>query len=85
MLVLGVCGRSIDGVCFASGGQDLMRELEEKEEAIKSVQDKAESLMLEQHPARPTIEVGSHVTLLGVAVLHQQPPPPPPPPPPAPP
>ncbi|XP_030234351.1 dystonin isoform X7 [Gadus morhua] len=35
---------------------DLMRELEEKEEAIKSVQDKAESLMLEQHPARPTIE-----------------------------
>ncbi|CAL8257405.1 unnamed protein product [Lota lota] len=35
---------------------DLMRELEEKEEAIKSVQDKAEGLMLEQHPARPTIE-----------------------------
>ncbi|KAM9365281.1 dystonin [Pholidichthys leucotaenia] len=35
---------------------DLMRELDEKEEAIKSVQDKAERLMLKSHPARLTIE-----------------------------
>ncbi|XP_017268354.1 dystonin isoform X5 [Kryptolebias marmoratus] len=35
---------------------DLMRELDEKEEAIKSVQDKAERLMLRNHPARLTIE-----------------------------
>ncbi|XP_026044885.1 dystonin isoform X22 [Astatotilapia calliptera] len=35
---------------------DLMRELNEKEEAIKSVQDKAERLMLKNHPARLTIE-----------------------------
>uniref|UniRef100_A0A671WQE1 Dystonin n=1 Tax=Sparus aurata TaxID=8175 RepID=A0A671WQE1_SPAAU len=35
---------------------DLMRELDEKEEAIKSVQDKAERLMIKSHPARLTIE-----------------------------
>ncbi|XP_039994290.1 dystonin isoform X1 [Xiphias gladius] len=35
---------------------DLMRELDEKEEAIKSVQDKAERLMLKNHPAKLTIE-----------------------------
>ncbi|XP_035799942.2 dystonin isoform X23 [Amphiprion ocellaris] len=35
---------------------DLMRELDEKEEAIKSVQDKADRLMLKNHPARLTIE-----------------------------
>uniref|UniRef100_UPI003AAC7BF1 dystonin-like n=1 Tax=Centroberyx gerrardi TaxID=166262 RepID=UPI003AAC7BF1 len=35
---------------------DLMRELDEKEAAIKSVQDKAESLLLKNHPARLTIE-----------------------------
>ncbi|MEQ2305695.1 hypothetical protein AMECASPLE_000665 [Ameca splendens] len=35
---------------------DLMRELDEKEESIKSVQDKAERLMLKSHPARVTIE-----------------------------
>ncbi|KAJ3610721.1 hypothetical protein NHX12_022813, partial [Muraenolepis orangiensis] len=35
---------------------DLMRELEEKEEVIKSVQDKAEGLLLQTHPARLTIE-----------------------------
>ncbi|XP_068423332.1 dystonin isoform X15 [Clinocottus analis] len=35
---------------------DLMRELDEKEEMIKSVQDKAECLMLKNHPARLTIE-----------------------------
>nr|XP_046257646.1 dystonin isoform X5 [Scatophagus argus] len=35
---------------------DLMRELDEKEDAIKSVQDKAERLMLKNHPARLTIE-----------------------------
>nr|XP_023651005.1 dystonin isoform X2 [Paramormyrops kingsleyae] len=35
---------------------DLMRELEEREMAIKSVQDKAECLLLESHPARLTIE-----------------------------
>ncbi|XP_028279612.1 dystonin isoform X3 [Parambassis ranga] len=35
---------------------DLMRELDEKEETIKSVQDKAERLMLKNHPARLTIE-----------------------------
>ena len=37
--------------------QDLMRELDDKEEVIKSVQDKAETLLLENHPARLTIEV----------------------------
>ncbi|KAF7658665.1 hypothetical protein LDENG_00009540 [Lucifuga dentata] len=35
---------------------DLMKELDEKEEAIKSVQDKADSLLLKNHPARLTIE-----------------------------
>lgn len=34
-----------------------MRELDEKEDTIKSVQDKAERLMLKNHPARLTIEV----------------------------
>ncbi|KAM9412367.1 dystonin isoform 9-T9 [Salvelinus alpinus] len=35
---------------------DLMRELDEKEEVIKSVQDRAENLLQENHPARLTIE-----------------------------
>nr|XP_040033769.1 dystonin isoform X6 [Gasterosteus aculeatus aculeatus] len=35
---------------------DLMRELDEQEEVIKSVQNKAERLMLKNHPARLTIE-----------------------------
>ncbi|CAJ1067500.1 dystonin isoform X11 [Xyrichtys novacula] len=35
---------------------DLMRELDEKEEVIKSVQDKAERLLIKNHPARLTIE-----------------------------
>ncbi|XP_066552919.1 dystonin isoform X4 [Amia ocellicauda] len=35
---------------------DLMRELDEKEAAIKSVQEMAEHLLLENHPARLTIE-----------------------------
>ncbi|XP_056291894.1 dystonin isoform X13 [Pseudoliparis swirei] len=35
---------------------DLMRELDEKEEVIKYVQEKAERLMLKNHPARLTIE-----------------------------
>nr|XP_043884692.1 plectin-like isoform X1 [Solea senegalensis] len=35
---------------------ELMMELEEKEEAIKSVQDKAERLMFKNHPAKITIE-----------------------------
>ncbi|KAM8858982.1 dystonin isoform 4-T4 [Spinachia spinachia] len=35
---------------------DLMRELDEKEEVIRSVQNKAERLMLKNHPARLTIE-----------------------------
>nr|XP_019946702.1 PREDICTED: dystonin [Paralichthys olivaceus] len=35
---------------------DLMRELDEKEEVIKSVQDKAERLMFKNHPAKITIE-----------------------------
>uniref|UniRef100_A0A672MIY4 Dystonin n=1 Tax=Sinocyclocheilus grahami TaxID=75366 RepID=A0A672MIY4_SINGR len=35
---------------------DLMRELDDKEEVIRSVQEKAESLLLENHPARLTIE-----------------------------
>ncbi|XP_069036157.1 dystonin isoform X3 [Lepisosteus oculatus] len=35
---------------------DLMRELDEKEGAIKSVQEIAEHLLLENHPARLTIE-----------------------------
>uniref|UniRef100_A0A673GGE4 Dystonin n=1 Tax=Sinocyclocheilus rhinocerous TaxID=307959 RepID=A0A673GGE4_9TELE len=35
---------------------DLMRELDDKEEVIKSVQEKAESLLQENHPARLTIE-----------------------------
>lgn len=43
--------------------QDLMRELDEKEEAIKSVQDKAERLMLKNHPAKLTIEVSPFLSL----------------------
>ncbi|KAJ8013741.1 hypothetical protein DPEC_G00032940 [Dallia pectoralis] len=35
---------------------DLMRELDDKEEVIKSVQEKAERLLQENHPARLTIE-----------------------------
>uniref|UniRef100_A0A8D3BLF9 Dystonin n=1 Tax=Scophthalmus maximus TaxID=52904 RepID=A0A8D3BLF9_SCOMX len=35
---------------------DLMRELDEKEVVIKSVQDKAERLMFKNHPAKTTIE-----------------------------
>ncbi|XP_041644812.1 dystonin isoform X11 [Cheilinus undulatus] len=35
---------------------DLMRELDDKEEVIKSVQDKAERLLIKGHPARLTIE-----------------------------
>uniref|UniRef100_A0A3B4WFJ4 Dystonin n=1 Tax=Seriola lalandi dorsalis TaxID=1841481 RepID=A0A3B4WFJ4_SERLL len=35
---------------------DLMRELDEKEDTIKSVQDKAERLMHKNHPAKLTIE-----------------------------
>ncbi|XP_073531555.1 dystonin isoform X21 [Phyllobates terribilis] len=35
---------------------DLMRELDHKEEVIKSVQDTAEQLLLQNHPARSTIE-----------------------------
>ncbi|NWS15362.1 DYST protein, partial [Pachyramphus minor] len=35
---------------------ELMRELDEKEEVIKSVQEVAEQLLLENHPARLTIE-----------------------------
>ncbi|XP_073776575.1 dystonin isoform X31 [Danio rerio] len=35
---------------------DLMRELDDREEVIRSVQEKAENLLLENHPARLTIE-----------------------------
>ncbi|MEE6476584.1 hypothetical protein FKM82_011128 [Ascaphus truei] len=35
---------------------DLMRELDHKEEIIKSVQDIAEQMLLQNHPARSTIE-----------------------------
>ncbi|XP_066460132.1 dystonin isoform X6 [Eleutherodactylus coqui] len=35
---------------------DLMRELDHKEEVIKSVQDTAEQMLLQNHPARSTIE-----------------------------
>ncbi|KAG8444906.1 hypothetical protein GDO86_009891 [Hymenochirus boettgeri] len=35
---------------------ELMRELDKKEEAIKSVQDMAEQMLLQNHPARSTIE-----------------------------
>ncbi|XP_040284526.1 dystonin isoform X13 [Bufo bufo] len=35
---------------------DLMRELDHKEEVIKSVQDTAEQLLLQNHPARSSIE-----------------------------
>uniref|UniRef100_A0AAV2JPZ4 Dystonin n=1 Tax=Knipowitschia caucasica TaxID=637954 RepID=A0AAV2JPZ4_KNICA len=35
---------------------DLMRELDDKDDAIKSVQDKADRLLLKNHPARLTIE-----------------------------
>lgn len=43
--------------------QELMRELDEKEEAIKSVQDQAERLMQKNHPARLTIEVSPFLCL----------------------
>ncbi|XP_077343980.1 dystonin isoform X29 [Lithobates pipiens] len=35
---------------------DLMRELDHKEEVIKSLQDTAEQMLLQNHPARSTIE-----------------------------
>ncbi|XP_040205815.1 dystonin isoform X23 [Rana temporaria] len=35
---------------------DLMRELDHKEEVIKSLQDTAEQMLLQSHPARSTIE-----------------------------
>lgn len=38
-----------------------MRELEQKEENIKAVQEIAEQLLLENHPARLTIEVSQEV------------------------
>lgn len=55
--------------------QDLMRELDEKEEVIKSVQDKAERLMLKNHPAKLTIEVSpSLIRVLGLwSVQHWHP------------
>lgn len=37
--------------------QDLMRELDDKEGAIRSVQDRADQLLGGNHPARLTIEV----------------------------
>lgn len=37
--------------------QDLMTELDEKEGVFKSVQDKGEQLIHNNHPARATIEV----------------------------
>lgn len=39
-----------------------MRELDQKEEVIKSVQEIAEQLLLENHPARLTIEVSKNST-----------------------
>lgn len=45
-----------------------MRELDDKEEVIKSVQEKAESLLLENHPARLTIEV-HHCTRLHLKLI----------------
>ncbi|KAM3930381.1 dystonin isoform 2-T2 [Leptodactylus fuscus] len=41
---------------------DLMRELDHKEEVIKSVQDTAEQLLLQNHPARSTIEAYKSAT-----------------------
>lgn len=37
--------------------QELMRELDEKEDVFKSVQNKGEHLICKNHPARATIEV----------------------------
>lgn len=53
-----------------SSVQDLMRELDEKEDVIKSVQDKAERLMLKNHPARLTIEVSLFLYLIELKCLH---------------
>lgn len=54
--------------------QDLMRELDDKEEVIKSVQEKAESLLLENHPARLTIEVeptdACSILLMANRIIH---------------
>lgn len=50
--------------------QDLMRELDEKEEVIKSVQDKAERLLLKNHPARLTIEV-SPFSVVSMTIIFQ--------------
>lgn len=43
--------------------QELMRELDEKEEVIKFVQDNAETLLAENHPARLTIEVRGNLLI----------------------
>lgn len=41
--------------------QALMRELEMKEKKIKEIQNTGDRLLREDHPARPTVEVGARL------------------------
>lgn len=47
--------------------QELTRELEEKQDIFCSLQDTAELLSLENHPAKQTVEVSKHEEELGEA------------------
>lgn len=47
-----------------------MRELDHKEDVIKSVQDRADRLMQKSHPARLTIEVSPFIRCERVPTLH---------------
>lgn len=40
--------------------QELTTELEEKQDIFRSLQDTAELLSLENHPAKQTVEVSRH-------------------------
>lgn len=54
---------------WMSSIQDLMRELDEKEGVIKSVQDSGEHLLYKNHPARVTIEVSPLLCSQSAAVV----------------
>ena len=48
--------------------QELTAELEEKQDVFRSLQDTAELLSLENHPAKQTVEVSGHTERPGRAL-----------------
>lgn len=48
--------------------QELTTELEEKQDIFRSLQDTAELLSLENHPAKQTVEVSGHTEAPGGAL-----------------